>query len=175
VDVLRDWALSGAMVANVVLSAAVIYVALLLFSRLIGPRSFAQMTAFDFAVTVAIGAIVGSAAASTTPPTLGLVAMVSLFALRGTVAALRRRGLDRLVDNRPVLLIRDGRILEANLRAAKVTRDDVLAGIRLAGVSRLEDVAALVIERNGEFSVLTTPPDDTVLSSVDAGEDAGAS
>lgn len=162
-----DWALSVPQIWNVVLSAAVIYVALLVFSRLIGPRSFSQMTAFDFAVTVAIGAIVGTAAASTTPPTLGLVAMVALFTLRGTVAAFRRRGLDRLVDNRPILLVRDGRILEERLKAAKVTHGDVLAGIRLAGVSRLQDVAAVVIERNGEFSVLTTPPDADLMVNVE--------
>ncbi|MBW3576955.1 MAG: hypothetical protein KY462_04300 [Actinobacteria bacterium] len=61
------------------------------------------MTAFDFAVTVALGAIVGSTAAGAVGLPADSLALASLFMLRGAVAMLRRQGLDRLVDNRPIM------------------------------------------------------------------------
>ncbi|RDV13828.1 hypothetical protein DXT99_17510 [Pontibacter diazotrophicus] len=50
-----------------VLAALAIYVVLILFSRLVGPRSFARLTAFDFAVTVALGAVVGASSQRHSP------------------------------------------------------------------------------------------------------------
>jgi uncharacterized membrane protein YcaP (DUF421 family) len=112
------------------------------------------MTAFDFAVTVALGAVVGSTAAGAVGLPAGLLALASLFASRGVVAVLRRRGLSRWVDNRPLMLFRDGRFHDANLRRAKLTLDDVYEALRLNGTTHLDEVAAVIIERNGSLSVL---------------------
>lgn len=148
------WEMDWAFAVWTVVSAFAIYVLLVLFSRLIGPRAFSQMTAFDFAVTVALGAIVGSTAAGAVGLPAGLLGLAALFGVRALVASLRRHGLDRWVDNRPILLMRDGRFLDDNLTLAKVTRDDVHEGLRLAGITGLEQAGAVIIERNGELSVL---------------------
>ena len=149
-----SWEMDGAFAAWTLVSAFAIYILLVLLSRLIGPRAFSQMTAFDFAVTVALGAIVGSTAAGAVGLPAGLLGLAALFVVRAVVASLRRHGLDRFVDNRPILLMRDGRFLDGNLAEAKVTRDDVHEGLRLAGITRLDQVGAVIIERNGELSVL---------------------
>ncbi len=112
------------------------------------------MTAFDFAVTVALGAIVGPTAAAAVGLPAGLLALTSLFAFPGTVAVLRRHGLDHLVDNRPLMLLSHGRFHTTNLKRAKITRYDVYAALRLGGTTKLDRVAAVIIERNGELSVL---------------------
>lgn len=145
---------SWAEAAEIVAAACVIYVLLIVFSRLIGPRSFSQMTAFDFAVTVAMGAIVGGTATGGVPIYGGVLGMTALFTIRALVAVVRRHGLDRVFDNRAIVVMAGTKILEDNLRKAKVTRRDVLEGLRLAGVGTLAEVRAVVIERNGEFSVL---------------------
>ena len=149
-----SWLISWSFAAWTVASAFAVYLLLIAFSRLIGPRSFSQMTAFDFAVTVALGAVVGSTAAGAVGLPAGLLALASLFTFRGIVAVLRRHGLSRWVDNRPLMLFQDGRFDEANLRRAKLTLDDVYEGLRLNGTTQLDDVAAVIIERNGALSVL---------------------
>lgn len=155
-----SWLMDWSFALWTVGSALAIYVVLIVFSRVVGPRSFSQMTAFDFAVTVALGAIVGSTAAGAVGLPAGLLALASLFSFRATVAALRRHGLNRLVDNRPLLLMRDGRFQSDNLRRAKVTEDDVHEALRLKGTTRLDQIAAVIIERNGELSVL--PAGETI-------------
>lgn len=141
-------------VAQIAVGSVVIYLLLISCSRVIGPRSFSQMTAFDFAVTVAMGAIVGSTATGGVPVYAGVLAMVCLFVVRGAVAVGRRHGLDRWFDNRAILVMAGPRILDDRLRQAKITERDVLEALRLAGVTSLEQVQAVVIERNGTFSVL---------------------
>jgi uncharacterized membrane protein YcaP (DUF421 family) len=80
--------------------------------------------------------------------------MVTLFAVRGAVAVGRHRGLDRWFDNRPILVMAGSQVLDDQLRKAKITRRDVLEALRLAGVPSLQQVQAVIIERNGTFSVL---------------------
>lgn len=48
----------------VMLSAAVTYIALLLFTRIAGLRSFSKMSAADFAMTVAVGPLFASTMSS---------------------------------------------------------------------------------------------------------------
>lgn len=45
--------------AAVVVSAVVIYLALIVYVRVVGQRSLAAMSSFDFGVAVALGAVIG--------------------------------------------------------------------------------------------------------------------
>lgn len=159
-------------VAQIAVGAVVIYLLLISCSRIIGPRSFSQMTAFDFAVTVAMGAIVGSTATGGIPVYAGALGMVCLFAVRGVVAIDRRHGLDRWFDNRPILVVAGPDILDGQLRKAKVTDRDVLEALRLAGLTSRTQVQAVIIERNGTFSVIRTgdPIDPELVAPVSGSE-----
>jgi uncharacterized membrane protein YcaP (DUF421 family) len=52
------------------------------------------------------------------------------------------------------MLFQDGRFHDTNLRRAKLTLDDIYEALRLNGTTHLNDVAAVIIERNGALSVL---------------------
>lgn len=124
----------------VLISALLIYVFLIIFSRLVGPRSFAQMTAFDFAVTVALGAIVGATVTGAAPLLNGIFGLGVLFLLRWLVARYRRYGLTKLVDNSPLMLMDGPRILPEYLQRAKITEADLLQSLRQKGITRLDQV-----------------------------------
>ena len=85
-----DFSISWEQAGVVCTSAVIIYIVLIAFSRLVGPRSFAQLTAFDFAVTVALGAIVGATSTGAAPLANGVIALIVLFLLRWLVARARR-------------------------------------------------------------------------------------
>ena len=139
------------------LTAAGLYAALILYTRLMGLRSFSKMSSFDFAVTVAFGSLLASAVVSSDPPLLlAVVAMGSLYGLQWLVSAVRTRVplLQAAVDNQPVLLMWEGAIREDTLRRSGVTRNDLMAKLREANVLRLEQVRAVVFEATGDVSVL---------------------
>lgn len=140
--------------ATVVLSGLLIYVFLIVFSRLVGPRSFARMTAFDLAVTVALGAIVGATSTGGVPILQGLTGLSTLFFLRWLVAKYRRHKLGKIVDNYPLMLMSGPEILPEFLKRAKITKADLLQSLRQKGIRQLEEVQAVVMERDGSISVL---------------------
>lgn len=144
------WAQTGA----VVLAAVFIYITLITFSRLVGPRSFAQMTAFDFAVTVALGAIVGATATGGVRFIDGFLGLSVLFALRLIVAVSRPQGLSRLVDNSPVIVMVGQQVLSEHLERSKLTEEDLTQSLRKAGITSLSQVELVVMERDGSISVM---------------------
>ncbi len=158
----------------VLLCVVLTYAGILLYTRVVGLRSFSKMSAADFAMTVAVGSLFASTISSPDPTLLvGLYALALLFAGQWVVARLRRtsKRFSNLVDNKPLLLMRGPEIIDEHLAKANVTRSDIYAKLREANVLQFEQVRAVIFETTGDISVLHTTSsgtqiDDALLSDV---------
>jgi uncharacterized membrane protein YcaP (DUF421 family) len=70
----------------------------------------------------------------------------------------RNDRISHLVKDEPSLLLLHGRYLHSQLRKVRVTRSEVDAAIREAGNGGIEDIAAVVLETDGSFSVIPALP-----------------
>ena len=153
-----DSALTNAAVQGAVWVVAAL-ISVVVMARIVGLRSFAKMSAFDFVATVATGSLLASAATST--ETAGFVraiaAMTALFTAQWAIAFARKRwdGVRKMVDNRPRVLMRHGEFDEEALADTRVTHSDVIAKLRSADVDNKAEVDAVVLEATGEFSVMS--------------------
>ncbi|AGP86715.1 DUF421 domain-containing protein [Alteromonas mediterranea] len=135
---------------------AMVWVVLLV--RINGLRSFSKMTNFDFVMTVAVGSLLASASQTTTWEAFlqAMVAMAALFIVQSVSARLRRRSdkIEAIMQNTPVILMRNGEIIDGALEETRVARSDLLAKLREANVLDLNEVRAVVLETTGDISVL---------------------
>lgn len=140
----------------ILISAVVVYLAVILYTRLAGKRSFSKMSSFDFAVTIAIGSVVASTILLKNVSILqGLVGLAALYLLQMLVAILRRyEWLRQSVDNEPLLLMDKEQVLEGNLRKARVSMSDLKGKLREANVTHRSQILAVVFESTGDVSVL---------------------
>ena len=129
-----------------------------LLVRINGLRSFSKMTNFDFVMTVAVGSLLASASQTTTWEAFlqAMVAMAALFIVQSVSARLRRRSdkIEAIMQNTPVILMRNGEIIDGALEETRVARSDLLAKLREANVLDLNEVRAVVLETTGDISVL---------------------
>lgn len=131
------------------------YCAVIVLVRFAGLRSFARMSAFDFAATIACGSLIASTAIGATPIWSGIAAIAALFIAQALVARLRCSTQWRsLIDNRPIVLMDGSSVNHENLRATGLIEADLAAQLRLAGITRLDDVRAVVLESSGDVSVM---------------------
>ncbi|MGI8938468.1 MAG: DUF421 domain-containing protein [Iamia sp.] len=145
------WAGVGLVVA----SSSLMLIGLIALVRINGLRSFSKMSSFDFAVTVAFGSLLAGVAVSGSSLVDGLIAAATLLGLQAAISMARSRfSSGRVVDNQPLLLMAGGEMLEANMRSARVTGDDVRAKLRAANVHSYADVQAVVLETTGDISVI---------------------
>ena len=152
--VTADWPTLG----WVALSTLVAYAAMIAYTRLTGLRSFAKMSAFDFAATIAIGSMAASMSLlDTVDLATGLVGLGTLFGLQGLVAMLRTRSdrVEEALDNSPLLLMAGPEVLHDHLRLGNVSVDDLRAKLRENGVVRRDEVVAVILETTGDITVLT--------------------
>ena len=154
---------------EVFLRMAVTVAAIIALTRLNGLRSFSKMSGFDFVITVATGSVLASTVMSPSKDyAISLAAVVSLFAVQAIFARLRERStaVQNAIDNEPLLVMENGAIVEANLRAAKMTPDDLYAKLREANAFDLSRVKAVILETTGDVSVLHGGADETVSDAV---------
>lgn len=143
-------------VLTISLNAIGIYMAIIIFTRLTGKRSFSKMSSFDFAMTVAIGSMIASTVLSESITLLtGIIGLAMIYGLQIFVATLRSyKSVGEVVDNSPLMLMDGKKILMKNLHRAKVTEGDLRSKLREANVLNLSQVRAVVFEATGDISVI---------------------
>ncbi|AMO72735.1 DUF421 domain-containing protein [Sphingorhabdus sp. M41] len=164
---LSDWTTTEwEQVALIALSASVMYVTVILLTRLAGVRSFSKMSGFDFAVTVAIGSVLGSVILSKDPPIAhGVAALIFLFSLQIGMAVLRSRfpGLQLIADNKPRLIMIGGEVQHDQLKKAKMTESDLWGKLREANALNFSQVLVVIAETTGDVSVLHSSDSDRTI------------
>jgi len=161
----NGWSVLG----RTLLIGVLAYVSLVFMLRVSGKRTLAKMNAFDLVVTVAIGSTLATIVLSKSVALAeGLLALALLIGMQFAISwsSTRMPWLRRVVTGEPRLLLRDGAMLDDALRDARVTREEVRAAVRSSGIGALGDVAAVVLETDGSFSVIAGQP-GAALSSLD--------
>lgn len=171
---MEDWLTApGDVLLKTAASAILIFVVIVVYVRLAGLRTFAKMSSFDFASTIAIGSILASVVMNTGTSLLkGAVALGTILLFQQLYAGLKFRSntFEDAAENDPVLLMDGTTFLEANMKKTGVSRSDLIAKLREANVIRLTQVKAVVLETTGDISVLhqesDAPMDDLLLEGV---------
>lgn len=133
------------------------YVSLVIFLRVTGKRTLSKMNAFDFVVTVALGSTLATILLNKDVSLAqGAFALALLIGLQYIItwSSVRTRWVRKLVTGEPTMLLFRGRLLEEALGRTRVTKNEVLAAVRSAGVASLNDIEAVVLETDGSFSVV---------------------
>jgi uncharacterized membrane protein YcaP (DUF421 family) len=162
-------------VIQMLIAATCIYFYMIIITRIAGKRTFAKMTSFDFAVTIAMGSIladaVNSPISNLMPAFVSLGVLVVLQIVFSKLLSSSDR-IENLVTNTPLLLMKDGEIKENNLKKALVSHADLMGKLREANVTQLSQVKAVVFETTGDISVLHTKDniiiDDLIMQDVDS-------
>jgi uncharacterized membrane protein YcaP (DUF421 family) len=142
--------------------AAVIYGALLVMVRVSGRRTVGQFTPFDLLVVMLLSESVSSGLnGGEESVTGGLLAAATLVALNVLIAFATSRSarLQTLMEGRPVLVGREGKIFSEVLRKHRVPPGDVEQALREADCKQA-DMQFACLEADGKISILkeASPP-----------------
>ncbi len=156
---------SWTSIIAIILTTTGIYLAIIIFTRIAGKRSFSKMSSFDFAMTVAVGSILATTILSASVSlTQGITGLAAVYILQISAAVFRRYSwFQKAIDNSPLLLMNRQTILNENLKKARVTEGDLRSKLREANIIELSEVRAVVFETTGDISVLHTSDENQEL------------
>ena len=142
----------------VVLSTVTIYFVFGAVLRLWGQRLYSSPRSLDLAIVTVLGAIVGRSTMGHVPTlTGGLIALGTLATLEVLFRNLRRLPLPQLDGQsraRAAVLVVAGKVQNDTMRTYGLTTPMLWSALRQAGVSHLTQVALVVLEPNGQISVV---------------------
>lgn len=152
------WFDSWGDLLRVALVGTAAYAALVTLLRLTGKRALAKLNAFDLVVTVALGSTLATILLSSDVSwsegvtAFGLLLLLQ-FAVSRTATRVRRGRW--AVTAHPTTVLRDGAVDHDALRGQRVTEAELRQAVRASGVGGLDQVARVVLETDGTFSVVT--------------------
>ena len=140
-----------------VLRGIIIYVFLIALLRLTGKRQVGQLAPFDLVLLLVLSNAVQNAMNGGDNSVIGgMISAVTLVGVNWIVGVLtyRSKKLEALVEGRPDVLIRDGKLFRQTLENAKLTRHELMTALREAGCASIEEVRAALLENDGSISVI---------------------
>ena len=140
-----------------VLRAVVVYVLVMVLMRMSGKRAVGQFTPFDLVLVILLGNAVQNGINGGDNSLTGAVIMAtSLIALNYLVAQLttRYRSVEKLVEGEPVVLARHGKVFKKVLLRQLVSEDDFEKALRKNNIEDVADCEVVLLETNGEISVV---------------------
>lgn len=138
----------------------ILYLILIMCVRLMGKRQIGQMEASEFVVTMLVANLAAIPMQDGGIPLYsGLVPILTVLGAELVLSTLSLHSirLRRLLCGKPVILIENGRILQDNLRATRVTLDELTGHLREKDVLDLQTVQYAILETNGNLSVFPYP------------------
>ena len=138
----------------------VLYGVLIFVIRLMGKRQIGQMEPSEFVVTMLVANLASIPMQDSAIPLFsGLVPILTVLGVELLLSALSLRSifLRKLLCGKPVILIENGNILQANLRKTRVTLDELTGHLREKDVLDLASVQYAILETNGNLSVFPYP------------------
>lgn len=152
--------ISGDFMLISIIRTVILYIFILLALRIMGKRQLSEMQTSELVITLLISDIAVIPMQNTGQPLLsGIVPILILISLEilFSVIMLKSGNFRKIVCGSPEMVIKDGKILQDQMRRLRMTTEDLCVQLRQQGIFSLEDVQYCIVETNGDVSVLEKP------------------
>jgi uncharacterized membrane protein YcaP (DUF421 family) len=138
--------------------SAVVYIFMVVAIRLFGKKELSQLSTTDLVFIILISNSVQNAMVGTDSSLAGgMIAASSLFVLNYILKRLMfsSEKFKSIIEDKPVILIHDGKIDTENLHTQRLTMDELEQAIREHGIEDYKHVKLAIFEVDGSISVVS--------------------
>lgn len=125
--------------------------------RLIGKKQVATLSFFEYIVGITVGDLAAGISSDTKMPlssSITSLAIWVLFPITISLISLKNKTIRDIAENKTTVVIKNGKIMEGNLKKEKYTADDLLVQLRKRNVFQVADVEFATLEPSGDINVL---------------------
>ncbi|WP_201573963.1 DUF421 domain-containing protein [Psychrobacter sp. H8-1] len=142
---------------RIVLTAVMVYVLIVLATKVSGKRSTSQLNNFDWIVTVMIGSLGASTVLLENIPFIeGAASIIVLYVLQFLVTkyASISPAFSSVILSEPRIVFYQGQFLPDAMRAERLTRQELECAMRSEGVHSLSEIEAIVFESDAKLTII---------------------
>lgn len=131
---------------------------LLVITRLLGKRQVTQLSLFEYITGITLGSIAAyiPLEAEKTAWYLGSLSLLVwvLMALGIEYLQIKSKKVREWLDGKETVLIKEGKVLEDNLKKERIAINELMSQLRKRNVFRLADVEFAIMEPDGSVNVM---------------------
>lgn len=144
------------IILTIILRTLIAYFSVLIVLRLMGKREIGKLSIFDLVVSIMMADLAVltiedeniSVIRGMTPILVLMITQISL-----SYITLKNKKIRELVEGRPVILIKNGKIIDKEMDKQRYSIDDLLTQVREKGINSLDEVDMAILETSGKLSV----------------------
>jgi uncharacterized membrane protein YcaP (DUF421 family) len=143
---------------DIVIRTAVVFVFLLVLTRVIGRRELSSLEPFDLILLIVLGDAVQQGLTQDDYSVTGALLVVSTFAVLQVLVSwigYRFPGIRPVLEGVPIVVVQDGKVIERNMKRERLALEELAEAARNQHIAHLEDVEWAVLETNGKISFIT--------------------
>ncbi|MFC5650017.1 DUF421 domain-containing protein [Paenibacillus solisilvae] len=144
---------------EVALRTLVSIIVLFIMTKILGKRQISQLSLFEYITGITIGSLTAYISLDIESTWfLGIVSLLVWVACSYGIEllTLKSKKMRDLIDGKGTVLIKDGKVMEENLKKERLTADELLEQLRSRNVFRVADVEFALMESSGQVNVLLT-------------------
>jgi uncharacterized membrane protein YcaP (DUF421 family) len=147
---------------RIVLTTVMVYILIVLTTKISGKRSTSQLNNFDWVVTVMIGSLGASTILLKEIPLIeGMASILVLYLLQFLVTkyASISPQFSSFILSEPRIVFYQGQFLPDAMNAERLTRQEIECAMRSEGINSFDDVEAIVFESDAKLTIIPRPSD----------------
>ncbi|WP_042347308.1 DUF421 domain-containing protein [Bacillus massiliigorillae] len=142
---------------DVIFRAILFLVVLFIITKILGKKQISQLSMFEYVTGITIGNIGAEVVTGLEQKIhLGIIALVTTAAipfLSGLITMKSKKMRD-IIDGKGTIFIKDGKLLEDNIKRERYTIDEFLELLRKKDVFDISEVEYAILEAAGDLNVL---------------------
>ena len=135
----------------------ILYFVVVFVMRLMGKRQLGQLQPYELVITIMISELATLPMQDLRLPLLlGIIPILTMLILQIILSEIQLHceSLRKVIDGKPSILLRDGRLDTAALREQRINVDDLMEELRISGYFNFSDLAYIILENNGQLSII---------------------
>lgn len=144
------------MYIAIIFKTVFMYFFIIIVYRIMGKKEVGQLSIVDLIVSLLIAELVALGIEDKNNNLLlSVIPIVALTLLQIFISyiSLKSNKIRYLMDGRPNIIIKDGKINFNEMKKIRYSLDDLLTQLRLQGVKNIEKVKYAILENNGSLSI----------------------
>jgi len=149
---------------QIIARASVMFVFLFIVMRTLGRKELSELSAFELILVIVMGDLIQQGVTEQDNSLTGAITAISTFVLwmlALSYISFKSKRARRIIEGRPVIIVRDGMLQEKILKYERLSLDEIADAAREQGIRDLREVQIGVLESDGSFSFIRqdgTPP-----------------
>ena len=141
---------------NSLVRAIIIYIFVIMAIRLMGKRQIGELQPSELVITIILSEVASTPIEEPSAPLLPSVITVFMLASLEVLSSdisVKSPSIRKIIQGNPLLVIKNGNILQKNMKSVRYSIDDLTAALRLKDIFDIKAVDFAYIETNGGLSV----------------------